>query len=225
VEAPEASESIPYRIEIEDGPVLRCWEPRDAELLKDAVDSSLEHLRPWMPWAQAEPQTVEEKAALLRQFRGWFDLRQDFVYGVFSPDESEVLGGTGLHPRVGDGAFEIGYWVRQSRVGRGIATTTAAALAKVGIELGGADRIEIRVDPANETSCRIPRRLGFVEEAVLRRRLPVAPGAPRRDAVVFSLFAEDLAASPAARVRLRAFDCLGRQVVAAGTRGATGETG
>ena len=38
MEAPEASESIPYRIEVEDGPVVRCWEPRDAELLKDAVD-------------------------------------------------------------------------------------------------------------------------------------------------------------------------------------------
>jgi RimJ/RimL family protein N-acetyltransferase len=216
---------IPYRIEIEDGPVLRCWDPRDAPLLKEAIDSSLEHLRAWMPWAHDEPQTREEKAELLRQFRGRFDLRQDFVYGIFSADESEVLGGTGLHTRVGDGAFEIGYWVRADRVGRGIATAASAALTKVGVELGGADRIEIHVDPENEASCRIPRRLGYVEEGILRRRLPSTAGAPRRDAIVFSLLAEDLAASPAALVRLTAFDCAGLPVGDAEARGATRETG
>jgi RimJ/RimL family protein N-acetyltransferase len=219
------SSGIPYRIEIEDGPVIRCWDPRDAPLLKEAIDSSLEHLRAWMPWVHDEPQSLEEKAALLRQFRGGFDLGQDFVFGIFSADESEVLGGTGLHTRVGDGAFEIGYWVRASRVGRGIATAAAAALTKVGIELGGADRIEIHVDPENEASCRIPRKLGYVEEGILRRRLPSSAGVPRRDAIVFSLLAEDLAASPAARVRLTAFDCRGLRVGEAEARGATREAG
>ena len=189
--------------------MLRCWEPRDAPLLKEAVDSSLEHLRAWMPWAHDEPQSLDEKAELLRIFRGNFDLGQDFVYGIFSPDESQALGGTGLHTRVGDGAYEIGYWVRASHVGRGIATRSAAALTKVGIELGGADRIEIHVDPGNEVSSRIPRRLGYREEGTLRRRLPAAAGESRRDALVFSLLAEELAGSPAAATALRAFDARG----------------
>lgn len=94
---------IPYRIEIEDGLVLRCWEPRDAPLLKEAVDSSPEHLREWMPWAHDEPQELEQKAALLRQFRVRFDLGQDFVYGIFASDESEVLGGTGRKASCGGG--------------------------------------------------------------------------------------------------------------------------
>ena len=110
--------AIPYRIEIEDGPVVRCWDPRDAPLLKDAVDSSLEHLRRWMPWAHDDPQEVGQKAELLRRFRGQFDLGQDFVFGIFAPDESEVLGGTGLHTRAGDGGLEIGYWVRADRTRR-----------------------------------------------------------------------------------------------------------
>ena len=200
---------IPYRIEIATGPVIRCWEPRDAPLAKEAVDSSLEHLRRWMPWAHDEPQDLDAKVVRMRQFRGAFDLGQDFVYGVFSADEARVLGGTGLHTRVGEGAFEIGYWVRADAVGLGIATTVAAALTKVGIELGGADRIEIHVDPENELSLRIPRRLGYREEGVLRRRLPAPHGAPNRDAVVFSLLAEELSGSPAALVELAAFDSRG----------------
>jgi RimJ/RimL family protein N-acetyltransferase len=208
-----AGRRIPYRIEVDGGPVIRCWEPRDAPLLKEAVDSSLDHLRAWMPWAHNEPQSVEEKAELLRLFRGNFDLGQDFVYGIFSQDETRVLGGTGLHTRVGEGAFEIGYWVRADAVRQGTATSVAGALTRVGIELGGADRIEIRIDVDNEVSCRVPRRLGYREEAVLRRRLPTHDGSPQRDAVVFSMFAEDLAGSPAALVSIAAFDSRGLLVL------------
>ena len=90
-----ASPGLPYRIEVDGGPVIRCWDPRDAPLLKEAVDSSLEHLRAWMPWAYDEPQEIAAKAELLRLFRGNFDLRQDYVYGIFSSDETRVLGGSG----------------------------------------------------------------------------------------------------------------------------------
>ena len=78
-----------------------------------------------MPWAHDDPQEVGQKAELLRRFRGQFDLGQDFVFGIFAADESEVLGGTGLHTRAGDGGLEIGYWVRADRTRRGIATSVA----------------------------------------------------------------------------------------------------
>jgi hypothetical protein len=35
--------------------VIRCWNPVDAPLLKEAVDSSIDHLKPFMPWAHQEP--------------------------------------------------------------------------------------------------------------------------------------------------------------------------
>ena len=190
--------------------VVRCWEPRDAPLLKNALDESLDHLRPWMPWAADEPKRLEDKAELLRQFRGRFDLGEDFVFGIFDRGESEVIGGTGLHTRVGPGAVEIGYWIRASRVGQGYAREATAALTRVAFRVCGVDRVEIRIDPANAASLRIPRRLGFREEATLRRRLPDATGAPSRDAVVFTLFADELGSSPAGGVELEAFDVLGR---------------
>jgi len=192
--------------------VVRCWEPRDAPLLKNALDESLDHLRPWMPWAADEPKPLEDKAELLRQFRGRFDLGEDFVFGIFDRGESEVIGGTGLHTRVGPDAVEIGYWIRASRVGQGYASEATAALTRVAFRVCGVDRVEIRIDPANAASLRIPRRLGFREEATLRRRLPDATGAPSRDAVVFTLFADELGSSPAGGVELEAFDVLGRAV-------------
>ena len=203
----------PYRI-VTERLLVRCWNPRDAPLLKEAVDSSLEHLRPWMPWAAHEPQPVAEKVELLRRFRGNFDLGHDFVYGIFTPDESEVVGGSGLHTRVGDDAFEIGYWIRSDRTGQGLATETSAALTRVACELCGVDRVEIHVDPANETSCSIPRKLGYREEATLLRRLPPKePGGRRRDVVIFTLLAQDFAGSPSATAELEAYDAAGNRLL------------
>lgn len=200
----------PYRLETE-RLVIRCWEPRDAGLLKEAVDESLEHLRPWMPWAHHEPQSLEEKIELLRGFRGAFDLGTNFVYGIFSRDESSVVGGTGLHERTGEGGIEIGYWIRASATGSGFGTETAAVLTQAAFRWCDVDRVEIKVDPENAASLAIPRRLGYVEEATLRRRqMPIVDGAERRDFVIFSMLVEELAGSPASAFGFAAYDAAGR---------------
>jgi RimJ/RimL family protein N-acetyltransferase len=201
----------PYAIRAE-RLTIRCWDPRDAPLLKDALDTSLDHLRPWMPWAADEPQPVEGKAELLRSFRGRFDLGEDFVYGLFTADERKVIGGAGLHTRIGAGGLEIGYWIRASQIGRGFAREATAALTKVAFRVCGVDRVEIHVDPRNEASLRIPRALGFVEEATLRRRLPPFRGEPPRDTVVFTLFADEFAGSPVSGTTIEAYNVLGRKL-------------
>ena len=60
------------------------------------MDESLDHLRPWMPWATTSP-SISTRVELLRTFRAKFDLGEDFVYAIFDRGESRVLGGTGLH--------------------------------------------------------------------------------------------------------------------------------
>jgi RimJ/RimL family protein N-acetyltransferase len=201
----------PYRIDTE-RLVLRCYDPADAPALADAVNSSLEHLGPWMPWAQG-PASVDELIEVLRGFRSRFDLGQDAIYGIFAVDGTEIVGGCGLHTRVAPGGLEIGYWIRAGRTGAGLATEAAAVLARVAVEICGVDRVEIHVDPANAASLAVPRRLGFKQEGTLRRRLPPADGTgPPRDDVIFSLLADELASSPAAHARFEAFDAAGRRI-------------
>jgi len=180
--------------------VLRCWDPRDAPLLKDAIDSSLDHLRPWMPWARHEPQTVAQKVELLREFRGQFDLGADSIYGIFDAGEERVLGGTGLHPRIGPGGLEIGYWIRADAAGRGFATESTAALTRVAFEVAGVERVEIRCAPENLASAAIPRKLGYSEEAT-------------PDDLLFTLTAARLAGTPAADARLAAYNVMGSVLI------------
>jgi len=192
--------------------ILRCWEPADAALLKAAIDANLEHLRPWMPWADDEPQDLQAKIALLRQWRGKFDLGQDFVYGIFSADERHVLGSTGLHTRVGEGAREIGYWIDKDHLNRGLATEDAAALTKVAFEIDAVQRVEIHCSPGNVRSAAVPRKLGFVHEATLRQRVPDTWG-QRRDSMIWTLLAGEYWASAASKAEIQVYDAAGRRIM------------
>jgi RimJ/RimL family protein N-acetyltransferase len=192
--------------------VLRCWQPVDAAPLKAAIDASLEHLRPWMPWAENEPQELQAKVELLRRFRAEFDLGQDFGYGIFDSAEKQVLGGSGLHPRVGPDAREIGYWIHKDHINRGLATEAAAALTTVAFLIDGVARVEIHCDPQNLRSLAVPRKLGFVHEATLRQR-KMASGGARRDSMIWTLLADEFRNNVAFNVGAEAFDALGRKLL------------
>ena len=170
--------------------VLRCWEPSDAPLLKLSVDSSLEHLRMWMTWAMQEPSELQRVEERLTGYRERFLEGSDFVYGIFDSSESEVLGTTGLHPRIGPRALEIGYWIRAESINSGFATEATRALTVAAFALREIDRVEIRCDPANAASAAIPRKLGYRNIKTLKGNAQTPLGRPR-DTVVFALSAEE----------------------------------
>ncbi|MDQ3035147.1 MAG: GNAT family N-acetyltransferase [Myxococcota bacterium] len=196
-----------YRIETE-RLVIRCYEMTDHAAMSACIGASLAHLRAWMTWLDDEPLTDDVRIERLRKFRGMFDGGQDFVYGIFDR-EGAFLGGTGLHPRVGPDATEIGYWIAQSHEGRGLITEAAGALTRVAIEVHGLDRVEIHCDPRNVRSAAVPERLGYTHEATLRRRMRDSDGR-LRDSMIWTIFADELASSPAKTIAYTAYDAAGR---------------
>lgn len=168
--------------------MLRCWREEDAPALKEAIDSSLDELRRWMPWAAREPTSLREKRRLLRAFAREFEEGANFVYGIFDRASGDVIGGTGLHRRRGLGDLEIGYWIRSDRVGNGYATETTAVLTRVAFEVLEIDRVVVVVDPKNVASLGVPRKLCFVESETLDGVLLALPGDPTtRAGTVFFL--------------------------------------
>ena len=208
---PDVIRGPAYRIETA-RLVVRCWQPADAPLLRAALAASWVHLGPWMPWARGEPTDLEGAIALTRRWRGAFDLGQDFVYGVFSPDEHEVWGGSGLHTRVGDSAREIGYWIHVDQINQGLATELAGALTKVAFAVDGLRRVEIRCDPKNVRSAEVARKLEYAYEGTLRARAPDGEGG-YRDSMIWTLLEDEYRASPAAGAELAAYDVMGRKLL------------
>jgi RimJ/RimL family protein N-acetyltransferase len=201
----------PYRI-VTPRTVVRCYNPADAEALHAAIAESLDHLRAMLPWAHAEPQSLDWRIDWLRSARAKFDRDEDYGYGIFSPDESRILGAMGLHTRIGPDALEIGYWIHAREAGKGIATEVAAALTRVAFELCGVRWMRIRCDVDNLASAAVPRKLGYTHEATLRGRRLTETGASR-DLMEWSLFREDYPATAAALAELQAFDAAGRRVL------------
>ena len=199
-----------YRIETE-RLVIRCYQPSDAELLRKSTEESKTHLLRFMDWAKAEPQTLIENEELIQKFRGNFDLGIDHVYGIFNKAETELIGGTGLHPRVGANAREIGYWINVNYCNKGLATECTSALTKIGFEIENLNRIQINCEPENSFSAAIPKKLGYTNEAILKQRLKRSNG-EFKDVMIFSMFKEDYEKSAVKNLKLKAFDFGGNEI-------------
>jgi len=199
-----------YRIETK-RLIVRCYDPSDVSMLAESVSESVEHLRPWMPWAHNEPERIQVKEARLKTFRGMFDLGQDFVYGIFNPQETKLLGGTGLHTRLGTSELEIGYWIHKDYINQGLVTESTAALIKVAFEIIHIHRLEIHCDPANTASAAIPRKLGFSHEGTLRAKTPFLDH--WTDSMVWGLIETEYPDSPASKAEIKVFDANGQQVL------------
>ncbi len=172
---------------VDEGLELRLLEHRHARLLFDLTVRNREHLRPYLPWA-AHLQAVSQTESFIKMGLEQFARHDGFQAGVFL--NGELVGMVGLHyVRWDTERTELGYWLAEHAQGQGIATRVVQALCRYcfdELELG---RVEIRCAPQNTRSRRVPERLGFTQEGVLRRVDRLEGG--WSDWVVYGLLRDD----------------------------------
>jgi RimJ/RimL family protein N-acetyltransferase len=172
---PSASAALPPE-RVDAGAVaLRRIRSTDAGAVAAAVAGSLEHLRPWMPWATPESADRRSQLARVAEADEMWESGISYIYSVLTADHGTLVGEIGLHRRSGDGSIEIGYWIAGSQARRGFGTSAAAAITDVALALPGVSRVEIHCDEANTASAAIPRKLGYRLDRVEERK-PEAPG-------------------------------------------------
>jgi RimJ/RimL family protein N-acetyltransferase len=142
--------------------LIRPWDLDDAAGLKEAIDTSLEHLRPWMPWAQHEPESLDKKRERIARQRAAVFVEGTLQLGVFSRKGLRVLGSVSIRISAASGIANFGYWLRADEIRRGYATE--AVLGCMFAAFRGLDALtaEIYCDPANVRSAAIPERLGYL---------------------------------------------------------------
>jgi ribosomal-protein-serine acetyltransferase len=165
--------------------LLRPSEKNDADNLYAAVRESLKELGLWMPWAHPGYSIKETREWLKKKPDEW-KRGISFDFAVFSADGGKFLGGCGINDiDYAYGKANLGYWVRTSETGRGVATAVTLMLAKWGFKVIKLSRIEICVAMENTRSLRVAEKAGAKREGVLRNRLTI--GDARHDAVMHSL--------------------------------------
>jgi len=149
--------------------VLRAVDAGHGPVAHAALVESFEQLQPWMPWAKTL-QTPEQSEANARAMRSKWLSREAIDFCWFRKDDGFFVGRGGLHtidwsiPK-----FEIGYWVRTSCAGQGIASEATLALCDFARDQLGARRLEIGSDARNAPSRRVAEKCGFVLEGILRQ--------------------------------------------------------
>ncbi|MEZ4670831.1 MAG: GNAT family protein [Anaerolineae bacterium] len=170
--------------------IIRAPRPGDGRVINEAVLESLDHLRPWMPWAQHAP-TVDDNEERVRQGAARWLLREDLWLLLFRKSDGLFVGASGLH-RIDWSvpSFETGYWVRKTLEGHGYITESTTAIAAFAFTALNAERVEIRCDSRNQRSAAVARRAGFTLEATFRHDT-WATDDILRDTLVFSMIREE----------------------------------
>lgn len=151
--------------------VIRPFEQSDADEFVRAAHESIETVGKWMSWCS---RSFTRDSAL-----EWFtSCEQDcaagraFDMGIFCATTGQLLGGAGInqlspHHRYGN----IGYWVRQSRQGQGIARQAVALLHYFGFQQLGLFRLEIVMGIGNTASEAVTIAAGAAFECRTRNRI------------------------------------------------------
>lgn len=170
---------------------LRPCKPGDGPMVHDAILASLEELKPWMPFAHLN-QTVDDTEGNLRKAQAEFILRNDIRLYIMRKEDDAFIGSTGLHRIDWDiRKFEIGYWIDSRYAKKGYMTEAVDLLSRFAFIELDANRIEIRCEPTNVNSRRIPEKLGFTLEGILRKDSLNATRTELRDTCIFAKLRED----------------------------------
>jgi len=166
-------------IELPDGIVLARIRADHAAAVTVAINESLDHLSPWMAWAD-KPAEESQRAVFMATAEELWEKRRDFTYTIFDAT-GRVIGGCGLHGRQGPDALDIGYWVHVDHIGRGLATAASRALTTAAFAIDGIERVRIQCEDANAPSARIPDKLGYVFQGVDVPEAGTCAGRPTQD--------------------------------------------
>ena len=98
----------------------------------------------WMPWYHAQYGRADVERWFAEADRMWQE-RIAFPMAIVESADRRLLGGVGLHDiqLYGKREAEMGYWVRRTACGQGVAATAIRAMAAFGVnELGLIRRVD-----------------------------------------------------------------------------------
>jgi ribosomal-protein-serine acetyltransferase len=169
---------------------LRPCNMKDAMAMFQSIKESIPEMSPWMRFAH-EGYSIKETRDFLKRRPGEWKKGITYDFGIFDAKDGTMVGLCSLgHVNKVNGYANLGYWVRTSRTGQGIATAATIMLAKWGFEALKLTRVEILVATENAGSLRVAEKAGAKREGTLRNRLKIDD--KMHDAVMHSLVPGDI---------------------------------
>jgi RimJ/RimL family protein N-acetyltransferase len=163
---------MPSSIQLTDEDLLlRPFRLEDAHRLYSAVRESVRELKPWMSWATEEYSEQSARHYLTIARARW---EEHTFYGFAITRAGDLLGACTLSSIHSIYHFcNLGYWVRTSCHGQGIAGRAAKLAARFAFEHLGLIRVEIVIAAGNQASIRVAEKIEAHDEGILLNRIVV----------------------------------------------------
>lgn len=168
---------------------LRPLITKDIDDFHAAIIESLPDLISWLSYQ--ENHTIKDTEKELNQRREKWEADESYSFAITDSVDGKILGYCSLN-RIDkeNRVANLGYWVRSSYSGKGIAPGATVLLAKWALDTCGFRRIELNIAQQNERSLRVAEKAGAHREGVLRNRF--TSNNESRDVVMFSFIPGDL---------------------------------
>ena len=149
---------------------FRFPELEDAEAVFASVRESIGQLHPWESWCRMDFSLTDASQWISAQAQAR-ESGSAFEFLILG-SQGRVLGCCGLNQiNTAYRIANLGYWVRSSETGQGIATHTVHYLASWAFANTDLERLEIVVAVGNAASLAVAQKAGALREGVLRSRL------------------------------------------------------
>lgn len=171
---------------------MRSCRAGDATHVHAAEMETFEQIRQWFgPWAK-EPCTPEQTEERVLKSQNEFNQRSELVYNCYLKKDG-ILAGRGWFSRMQWSVPKcmFGMWVRTSLQRQGLGFEIAVAFTLFGMERIGFKRIELYIDPRNEASLELFKKVGYIYEGKLRNYSYDNLGV-MRDYLVYSVTPADM---------------------------------
>jgi RimJ/RimL family protein N-acetyltransferase len=153
-----------------------------------AARESFEDVSPWMPWCHAN-YSQSDAAAWIQDTLDGHQTGSMYDFAIID-GAGRYAGGCGINQiSVVTGVANLGYWVRSSSAGRGIAVAAVLQLVPWAFQNTPLHRLEVVAAVENLRSQRVAEKAGAHRDAVLRKRVLVAGNTS--DAVLYSILRPD----------------------------------
>jgi ribosomal-protein-serine acetyltransferase len=167
---------------------IRLYTLADVAEMTRAARESFPDVSPWMPWCHADYSASDAAAWVGATLAAHRD-GTGHEFAIVDEDD-RYAGGCGISQvNRYSGVANLGYWVRSSATGRGIASAAVMQLIPWVFRNTALHRLDIVVATANVRSQRVAEKIGAARDAVLRKRTLVN-GRPA-DAILYSVLRPD----------------------------------
>jgi ribosomal-protein-serine acetyltransferase len=146
---------------------LEQIEPKHAQQLFELASENRVYLRKWLSWVD-----FMQDEAFMHRFVEGVQKRHEAgnEWGFVILKNDEMIGRITVHKidnqhKIG----EIGYWIAEREQGQGIVNQCCIEMIKFSFGKLNLNRIEIKCGAGNQESQRIPERLNFSFEGILRQ--------------------------------------------------------